>query len=124
MRSVLGAVLGAVALTALACGSARRGEPFVGPLRPADAAVEHGQSVFMGRCQPCHPGGEAGLGPALNDKPLPPFLLRFQVRRGMGAMPAFGPAEITPEELDHLVAFVTSQRRRGPVQIPPARGAR
>ena len=118
MRTVLAI---AVATLALACGSARRGEPFAGPLEPVSHPLEDGQRVFAARCEPCHPGGEAGLGPALNDKPLPPFLVRFQVRRGMGAMPPFDRAEITPEELDHLVAYVAALRRRGPVQIPPPR---
>ena len=33
--------------------------------------------------------GEAGLGPEINDKPLPGFLIKFQVRHGMGTMPSF-----------------------------------
>jgi mono/diheme cytochrome c family protein len=56
------------------------------------------------------PAGEAGLGPAINNKPLPGFLIRFQVRRGIGAMPAFSPDEISPQELENLVLFLKELR--------------
>ena len=48
-----------------------------------------GMKLFMRHCNRCHPGGEKGKGPALNDKKLPDFLIHFQVRQGMGDMPAF-----------------------------------
>lgn len=90
--------------------SARRGEPFYGPLPITSTAVENGQQVFMRECHQCHPGGEAGLGPSINDKPLPGFLIAVQVRRGIGAMPAFSPNEISPQELDNLVLFLKALR--------------
>jgi mono/diheme cytochrome c family protein len=95
----------------LAGCSARRGEPFYGPLPVASAALENGRHVFMRECHQCHPGGEAGLGPSLNDKPLPGFLMRFQVRWGFGAMPAFSRAEIGPEELDDLIVYLKALRQ-------------
>ena len=94
----------------LAGCSARRGEPLYGPLRITSTAVENGQQVFMRECHQCHPGGEAGLGPSINDKPLPGFLIRFQVRRGIGAMPAFSPNEISPQDLENLVLFLKELR--------------
>jgi mono/diheme cytochrome c family protein len=60
----------------------------------------------MAHCHACHPGGEAGLGPALNDKPLPGLLVRLQVRTGMGAMPAFSPRELSDGELRDLIAYL------------------
>jgi mono/diheme cytochrome c family protein len=95
-----------------ACGTARRGEPLVGPIALAPEA-ERGEQVFMRHCHQCHPKGEAGLGPALNDKPLPGFLLRFQVRQGMGAMPSFPQSEIGADELDALIAYLAALRRAG-----------
>jgi len=50
--------------------------------------------------------GEADLGPALNDKPLPAFLMRFQVRNGLGVMPAFAKDRISDAELDQLIAYL------------------
>jgi mono/diheme cytochrome c family protein len=67
----------------------------------------------MAHCQPCHPGGEAGLGPAINDKPLPGFLIRLQVRSGVGAMPAFSAEEISVDELAALTAYLKALRRHG-----------
>lgn len=36
----------------------------------------------------------------INNKPLPGFLIKFQVRNGLGAMPAFSKEHVSPEELD------------------------
>jgi mono/diheme cytochrome c family protein len=95
------------------CSSARRGEPVTGPLALAGSNVAQGQKVFMRNCYQCHPGGEAGLGPALNNKPLPGFLIKFQVRNGFGAMPGFSKDEIPPGELDDLIAYLKALRQHG-----------
>src|SRR4051794_34568929 len=82
----------AIVLAAVGCRSARRGEPIVGPLSSNDPAVQHGKIVFARQCYACHPGGEGGLGPGLNDKPLPVFAMKLQVRTGIvgfGVMPSF-----------------------------------
>ena len=103
------------AVASAAC-SARRGEPFYGPLPISSPEVANGQQVFMRECHQCHPGGEAGLGPAINNKPLPGFLMAFQVRQGFGAMPAFSENDISSEELDNLIRFLKelrNHRRRG-----------
>jgi mono/diheme cytochrome c family protein len=94
----------------LSC-SARRGEPLKGPLPIKSVAVADGQKVFMRECHQCHPGGESGLGPAINDKPLPGFMIRFQVRSGLGAMPAFSQNEISAKEMDDLLEFLKALRR-------------
>jgi mono/diheme cytochrome c family protein len=109
MKWYLATVILVLSITLAAC-SARRGEPLYGPLPTTTAAVENGQQVFMRECHQCHPGGEAGLGPSINDKPLPGFLMRLQVRRGIGAMPAFSQNEISPQELDDLVLFLKELR--------------
>jgi len=111
----------ALALTAAAlflaaaagCGTARRGAPVQPAFEVTDPRLVEGQRVFMAYCQSCHPGGAAGLGPSLNDKPLPGFLIRLQVRNGLGAMPAFGEDLISSEELDALVAYMVTLRRHG-----------
>lgn len=97
----------------MACESARRSEPLVGAFVPASAEVERGQLLFARHCNQCHTGGEAALGPALNDKPLPASLLRLQVRQGLGAMPAFDATEISDRELDELIAYVQALREHG-----------
>jgi mono/diheme cytochrome c family protein len=94
----------------LGCSSARRGEPVSGPMPIAPSNVAQGQKVFMRNCYQCHPGGEAGLGPTLNNKALPGFLIKFQVRNGFGAMPGFSKDDISPGELDDLVAYLKALR--------------
>ena len=98
-------------LASIGCHSARRGEPLTGEVPVADQKVQRGQVVFMRNCNQCHPHGEGGLGPVLNDKPAPRFLMKTQVRTGLGTMPAFDKRKITPEELDDLMEYVLALRR-------------
>jgi mono/diheme cytochrome c family protein len=107
-------IIAMAAVVALVAGcSARRSEPLVGALEDSSAAVTRGRQVFMASCHACHPGGEAGLAPAINNKPLPGFMIKTQVRLGVGAMPAFSRDEITAEELDDLVTYLKALRRHG-----------
>ncbi|HYE01633.1 MAG TPA: cytochrome c [Phycisphaerales bacterium] len=130
------AALGLVLLLLPGCGSARRSENVMRPAyaltvdpghagtraagtagrgtEPANQAILRGQRVFMRHCNQCHPGGMAGLGPALNNFPAPGFLVKFQVRRGLGAMPAFDANKIPNDDLDALVDYVMALRQ-GPV---------
>ena len=103
------ALLIAVALTA--CRSVRRGEAVGRPVQTTSSAVAHGRAVFQEHCYRCHPGGEGGLGPALNDKPAPRFLMKTQVRVGLGAMPSFSEDQIGPHELDDLITYVLAWRK-------------
>lgn len=61
-------------------------------------------------CNPCHPGGEGGLGPALKNKPLPEGAIRLQVRQGLGAMPAFSEEELPDGQLDDIVEYLRAIR--------------
>ncbi|MHA3770657.1 c-type cytochrome [Verrucomicrobiota bacterium sgz303538] len=110
MKTCTALLIGVFAVITVAGCSARRGEPLMGARRGGDPQVEHGRLVFMQYCHKCHPGGEAGLGPALNDKPLPEFLIKTQVRVGLGAMPSFGPDIINNQELDDLVRHLKALR--------------
>ena len=94
---------------AAGCGSARRREPIRTPVT-LDAAVSRGQVVFMENCHQCHPGGEAGLGPAINDKPFPDFLKKFQVRHGLGAMPSFPKDKTSDSDLENLMKYLKAVR--------------
>lgn len=99
------------AFLAASCGTARRGEPVAGPMPLETREASAGRHVFLVHCHQCHPGGEGGLGPALNNKPLPDFLVRLQVRRGLGAMPAFKEEEISDREMEGLLAYLGDLRR-------------
>jgi mono/diheme cytochrome c family protein len=96
----------------LGCGSARRAEPLVGPMR-LTAQEQLGRQVFSQHCYQCHPNGAAGVGPAINDKPLPQGLIRTQVRAGLGAMPGFDEHHISEAELKAVSAYLAALRKAG-----------
>ena len=87
----------------------------MGPLSSNDPAVEHGKIVFARKCNSCHPGGEGGLGPGLNDKLLPVFAMKLHVRTGLvgfKAMPSFDQHSIPSEDLDDLMAYLKALRKQ------------
>lgn len=96
------------------CGTARRGHPVQPAFEPASTQIAEGQRVFMRYCNGCHPGGEGGLGPAINNKPLPDWLIRFQVRHGLGVMPSFSDEVISDQELRDLSRYLVALRRHNP----------
>ena len=112
MTRIASAALVLTLLSLSACGSSRRSVPVSGPLIFPNEKVAFGERAFMRTCNACHPRGESGLAPGINNKPLPEFLIKFQVRHGMGAMPAFSEREVTPEELDAIVAYLEYMRQR------------
>jgi mono/diheme cytochrome c family protein len=117
IRAIQKAVLCAALLTAgailVACGSARRSEPIAGLMKLADASVQRGQALFDAHCYKCHTQGEGGMGPIINDKSLPKFLMRFQVRHGLGTMPSFSEKEISDGELEDILNYLVALRHRG-----------
>src|SRR5687768_6696537 len=97
-----------------ACTTARKTEPLAPPLNLSDPKVAHGQKVFFQHCHQCHPHGQGGLGPAIVNKPLPEFLMNFQVRHGLGTMPSFGANKIPPPDMDALMEYIKAVRQNAP----------
>ena len=98
-------------LVILACGSPKRDEPDKPAFVPATATIARGERVFKQQCDYCHPGGGAGLGPALNNKPAPAFAIRFQIRHGLGAMPAFDSTTIANADVRAIADYLLALRR-------------
>lgn len=109
MRLLLAALL---FMLAAGCASARRGEPLGAPVRLDSAQEVRGEKAFMFFCDKCHPGGESGLGFALNNKPLPGPMIKAQVRAGLGAMPSFSKELLPADRLDDIVAYMKALRKR------------
>jgi mono/diheme cytochrome c family protein len=105
---------GLTALVVTGCVSARRTEPIAPPLQLSDATLQRGQLVFYQQCHFCHPHGGAGLGPAIVNKPLPGFLMKIQVRHGLGAMPSFKADKLSSEDLASLVAYLKAVHANKP----------
>jgi mono/diheme cytochrome c family protein len=103
-----------VASLLAACGTARKTQPLAPPLDLSDPKVAHGQKVFFQHCHQCHPHGQGGLGPAIVNKPLPEFLMQFQVRHGLGTMPSFGAEKIPPPDLEALMEYIKAVRGNPP----------
>src|SRR3982751_1273704 len=96
----------------LCCSASRKSEPIVGKNFVASStSVQHGQIVFMANCNKCHPGGEAGLAPAINWNPAPAFIKKFQVRHGLGVMPSFKSSEISNDDLKDIVAYLKARKK-------------
>lgn len=74
-------------------------------------AREQGHNKYMQYCQKCHPMGESGLGPALNNNPAPGFIKRFQVRHGLGAMPAFKKDVISRNDLNNIMHYMKTMKK-------------
>jgi mono/diheme cytochrome c family protein len=104
--------LACASLLVAACATPRHSEPRTGPFRPANAQQAHGQLVFSNYCSKCHDGGHSGLAPGI--LPVPSALIRFQVRNGLGAMPAFGEDRLSPAQLDDLIAYLDAIRAHPP----------
>jgi mono/diheme cytochrome c family protein len=95
---------------------------------PAGAAsspeLQAGAKVFADKCNSCHPGAKAGVGPALYG---PEFGARFPedgpvklvIRQGRGVMPAFALAQVGDSDLDAVVAYLRSLKSAPASQPTP-----
>lgn len=108
------AALFATAATALHGCTTGKTQPRVGLPPVPTGQIAQGQHVFDQHCNQCHPGGRAGVGPALRNKDLPPALIKTQVRTGGGKMPAFSEHHISDKELNALIAYVEWLQRQTP----------
>jgi mono/diheme cytochrome c family protein len=98
------------ALLVAACGRSHRGEPQGPSVTPNTEHSARGAMLFQKLCYQCHPAGNSGLGPALNDKPLPEAAIRTQIREGVGAMPSFGDDQLTDDDVDAIADYVQEMR--------------
>ena len=78
---------------------------------PANERIVNGERMFMIHCQKCHPGGESGLGPAINANPAPQLIKRFQMRHGLGVMPSFKENEISKKDLHDISRYLRAWKK-------------
>jgi mono/diheme cytochrome c family protein len=101
----------AYCLVLIQCAS-RKSEPVKQEtFRATNERVAKGEQVYMQQCQKCHPGGEAGLGPAINSNPAPQFVKRFQIRHGLGVMPSFTKEEISKDDLRNISKYLKAWKK-------------
>ncbi len=108
-------------LTAIACGAAATPTVVSTPEPTPTSATSlilvpevHGSQLFVEKgCAACH--GQNGEGSAIAPA-LPGHTaeqVKRQVRNPIGAMPRFGPAQISDEELEELIEFITELKSDG-----------
>jgi mono/diheme cytochrome c family protein len=78
--------------------------------------LKEGRLVFKEKCQSCHPNGESGVGPEINNVRVPKIFIKARVRSRAfllytGRMPEFDKHEISKKELNSLVLYVKSLQR-------------
>jgi ubiquinol-cytochrome c reductase cytochrome c subunit len=87
------------------------GGPPIPDVQVAGADLSEGRDLFINTCAACH--GAGGGGDAVGGGYVAPDLLGDKpvtvgeaVRTGPGAMPAFGPGQISDQELDDIAAYL------------------
>ena len=75
---------------------------------PVEGDAAAGETVFANFCEGCHPGGHEGVGDDLHTSGDSPAETRQIIREGAGRMPAFGPDNISDEDLENLMAHLQS----------------
>ena len=108
IRTMCAAVL--AVMVCAACGSSRRGPPAARPVAITTVELQRGQRLFFEHCNPCHPNGEAGLGPSLNNRPLPETVIDLVIRHGPGPMPAFSPKLLDKRDRAAIAEYVKKLR--------------
>lgn len=96
----------------LSCSISKKEAYTVKPLAITTQEVEEGKVLFHKYCNSCHPSGTAGLGAPIVTTSIPGFAIQFQIRNGLGEMPAFSEEQISDEEVDKIVDYIKALRDR------------
>lgn len=73
--------------------------------------LQQGRVLFDEYCATCHPSGMGGVGFAIINKPLPENLIQFQIRNGIGVMPAFDEDMLTDKQVENIAEYVVYLRK-------------
>lgn len=92
------------------CSSSKKEAYTVKPMVISSQEVEEGKVLFHKYCNSCHPNGTAGLGAPIVTTPIPGFAIRYQIRHGLGKMPAFSEKEISDGEVDRIIDYIQALR--------------
>lgn len=109
-------VLFIMSVLCYSCATPRRSEPIKKAMALDTEKLVQGRHLFLTHCYKCHPNGEAGKGPSINNIPIPGIALRARIRSkafflGIGRMPSFKKDEISKDEMDQLVSYMKALKR-------------
>lgn len=91
--------------------SAPRTAPLAEVIELPTESLRQGRVLFDEYCATCHPRGMGGVGFAIINKPLPEDLIQFQIRNGIGVMPAFDETVLTDEEVENIAEYLVYLRK-------------
>lgn len=80
--------------------------PYSEVVEMSNDKLQNGRVLFSNHCATCHPEGLAGVGLAIINKPLPKALIKFQIRNGIGVMPAFDEELLSDAEVDNIADYL------------------
>lgn len=103
--------LSVIIFVCMGCSSSKKEAYTVKPLADMTEEEQEGKVLFHKHCNSCHPNGTAGLGAPIVTTSVPGFLIQFQIRNGLGTMPAFSEEEISDEEVDKIVDYLKALRK-------------
>lgn len=112
IKGYLTIVIVILVLFRLSSCSAPKIAPYSENMELPSETLREGRKHFNHHCATCHPGGMSGLGPAIINKPLPEFLIKFQIRNGVGVMPAFDEKSISDEQVDNIAEYLVFLRKK------------
>ncbi|PAM92996.1 hypothetical protein B4N84_20280, partial [Flavobacterium sp. IR1] len=85
--------------------------PYAQVVEMPNEDLKNGRILFNNHCATCHPEGLSGVGLAIINKPLPKALIKFQIRNGIGLMPAFDEKQLSDLEIDNIASYLLSLRQ-------------
>ena len=91
--------------------SAPRTVPLAEVIELPTEKLQQGRVLFDEYCASCHPGGMGGVGFAIINKPLPENLIEFQIRNGIGVMPAFDESMLSDEQVESIAEYLVYLRK-------------
>ncbi len=108
-RRMILMILGTL-LIVISCSAPKR-IPYAEIVEMPNENLRQGRELFNSHCATCHPNAMAGLGPAIINKPLPESLIRFQIRNGLGVMPAFDETILSDAEVEAIAEYLVYLRK-------------
>lgn len=92
--------------------SAPKTKPYAEVVTMPTEELQNGRILFDNHCASCHPGAMSGVGLAIINKPLPKGLIKFQIRNGIGLMPAFKEKHLSDDQVEDITSYLHYLREK------------
>ena len=92
-------------IVSISC-SAPKTKPYAEVVTLPTEQLQNGRILFDNYCASCHPEAMSDVGLAIINKPLPKALIKFQIRNGIGVMPAFNEEQLSDEQVENIAEYL------------------